>query len=384
MRLSPAAPEGWTSDGEAPGSPEAWADAFQRVLPDEFISKPVRGHWGLAVRAFRRVGTAVLEIEGGGYRSMRELHDALLAEPRFETFMLQERVANDPAIEELCGSQTLQTIRLITLAGDGGEPAEILTGYSKIVIGDAPVDNWHDGKAGNGSAAIDLESGSLHAALLPRDDELGRARVRRAPSNRRARDGIRAAALAGDGGRRRPCSGGVRAGACARLGHRPECGWAGPDRGERALGPDERVGRHARADAPARGVSALQASEEVAEGVGQRRVTAAHAARACQVHVVDRRKLEVRVRLPDDGSAAGEICIVDRGDVELERMNRAQEHVARHDAAIRELDVRSDASAIPRQQVQNAAGSDFRPRTCETCTSRRRRSAIERRRARSG
>jgi hypothetical protein len=168
---------GWTCDGEAPSGPEAWADAFQRVLPDEFISKPVRGHWGLAVRAFRRVGTAVLEIEGGGYRSMRELHDALLSEPRFETFMLQERVQNDPAIEELCGSQTLQTIRLITLAGDGDEAAEVLTGYSKIVTGDTPVDNWHDGKAGNGSAAIDLLSGRLHAALLPRDDGLGAREV---------------------------------------------------------------------------------------------------------------------------------------------------------------------------------------------------------------
>jgi hypothetical protein len=163
---------GWTTDGEAPRDDEAWARALERVLPAAFVSKPARGHFGLAVRTFERHGDHVLERGGVRPLPVAGLRANVLSERQFGTHLLQERIRNHHEIERLSGTSTLQTVRLITLTR-GAKGAELLFAYSKIVTGDARVDNFMDGSTGNGLSRIDLETGALEPALLPREDRLG-------------------------------------------------------------------------------------------------------------------------------------------------------------------------------------------------------------------
>lgn len=180
---------GWSADGESPFGEEAWADAFFRVLPAEFVSKPVNGHFGLGVRTFRREGANLFERGREEARKLGRLHRTLMSDPRFDAFLLQERVRNCEQIERLCGTRTLQTVRVITLLEGGG--VALLAAYSKIVAGDALVDNFRDGSTGNGTSLVDLDGGTLAPALVPRDDGLGMLHLAAHPRTGETIDGFR-------------------------------------------------------------------------------------------------------------------------------------------------------------------------------------------------
>jgi hypothetical protein len=171
---------GWTNDGDSPCGDEEWADALLRLLPGEFVSKPVEGHFGVDVRLLRRVGATVHEEGTETTGDLRDLRSKLLTEARFDALLLQQRIHNHQAVAQLSGTKTLQTVRVLTLLS-GGESVELLTAYSKIVGGDAPIDNIRDGSTGNGTAGLDLESGRLSAAKLPRKDGLGLVEVAEHP-----------------------------------------------------------------------------------------------------------------------------------------------------------------------------------------------------------
>jgi hypothetical protein len=121
-------------------------------------------------------------------QDLRGLHRTLVSDTRFNAFLLQERVRNCDEIERLCGTQTLQTVRLITLVESGG--TAVLAAYSKVVTGDALVDNFRDGSTGNGLSSIDLDHGTLGPALVPRDDGLGLLRLATHPRTGTPIDGF--------------------------------------------------------------------------------------------------------------------------------------------------------------------------------------------------
>jgi hypothetical protein len=171
---------GWTVDGETPRSDEAWSAALARVLPVDFVSKPARGHLGVGVRTFARRGDSVTERGGERAMPLAGLRADVLSERQFATHLFQERIRNHPEIARLAGTTTLQTIRAITLATHGEDP-ELLLAYSKIITGDATVDNFADGSRGNGTSKIDLASGTLGPALMPREDGLGLVELERHP-----------------------------------------------------------------------------------------------------------------------------------------------------------------------------------------------------------
>ena len=180
---------GWTADGESPCGEDAWAAALARVLPTDFVSKPVHGHFGIGVRAFRREGLNVYEHNHEEAQDFRELHRTLVSDTRFDAFLLQERVRNCDEIERLCGTRTLQTVRVITLVENGGAAA--LAACWKVVTGDELVDNFRDGATGNGLCSIDLDHGTLEPALIPRGDGLGLLRLAAHPRTGAAIDGFR-------------------------------------------------------------------------------------------------------------------------------------------------------------------------------------------------
>jgi hypothetical protein len=151
---------GLAADGGVLAGRDAWLDFLRTRLPDVCVVKPVRGHLGLLVRPLRRDGERFADGSGAAVTAA-ELYDWLGAQRApFKSFMFQERLAAHPSLVELSGTETLQTIRAITLVSGTGSPG-LLFASQKIVTGGAPIDNLHDGQTGNAVAEIELATGRL-------------------------------------------------------------------------------------------------------------------------------------------------------------------------------------------------------------------------------
>lgn len=170
---------GWTFDGTVPTTRAEWADALDRVLPPDFVSKPARGDFGDGVRAFERRGGRIFE-GGREVGDTAALYDAVLADRRYDGFVVQDRAWNHDVISALSGSRTLQTARIATLLERPGK-VSILYAELKVVTGESVVDNFRGGSNGNGISLIDLESGRLGPLVLSRHDMLGLVRADRHP-----------------------------------------------------------------------------------------------------------------------------------------------------------------------------------------------------------
>ena len=82
------------------------------------------------------------------------------ADPSYDTFVVQERLDNDPLLERLSGTRALQTVRAVTLVDDQRKP-HLLFACLKVVTGKGQSDNFDYGRSGNFLADIDLDSGRL-------------------------------------------------------------------------------------------------------------------------------------------------------------------------------------------------------------------------------
>lgn len=139
-------------------------------LPDEFVVKPSTGFHGEGVRVVVN-DRGRLSEPGGGPLDAAALHRALMHDPRFPCFLVQERLRNHPDVARLGNGRALQTVRLVTLVDrDGG--TRVLRGWLRISLGDEVVDNWRGGSTGNGAMTV-AEDGELGPLLMPRPDGLG-------------------------------------------------------------------------------------------------------------------------------------------------------------------------------------------------------------------
>jgi len=157
---------GWSRvSGRAIGERDAFASFVAGDLPAEFVVKPAWGLLGLDIRALARDGDT-LRDSGGRAVDPRELYDRLLASPDFDLYVVQERLRNHPAVEELVESPTLQTVRLNTLVRrDGG--VSLLGCMMKLATGTGDADNYRSGTSGNGLCDIDVEAGTLGPLMIP-------------------------------------------------------------------------------------------------------------------------------------------------------------------------------------------------------------------------
>lgn len=163
---------GWAADGRRLEGEDDWCSFFAEGLTDEFVLKPARSSYGIGVDVLVRDGHGFLDGRGRK-RSPAELYDALAVSSPFDAFVLQERLANNPVLERLSGTRTLQTLRLNTLVERGAAP-RILLAELKLVVGpEAVVDNLHGGRTGNISAEVSLADGTLAPATRASPQELG-------------------------------------------------------------------------------------------------------------------------------------------------------------------------------------------------------------------
>lgn len=144
--------------GVAVADREAFA-AFMEALPGDLVVKPSFGNRGGGIRLLAR-GERGFEDLRGGPVDLRALHDEIRAGDPSEVHLVQERLRNHPAVEEISGSPVLQTLRLVTIVRPDGS-VFLVTAVLKLVLGDADIDNFLGGATGNGYALVTLDDGRL-------------------------------------------------------------------------------------------------------------------------------------------------------------------------------------------------------------------------------
>ncbi len=153
-----ARPAGFTAEGGPLRDPGDWR-AFLATLPDEFVVKPSRGAYGRGVEIFRR--------EGGGFTGSATGHHpetlapaAFFTDPRYATFVVQERLHPHPAMAALSGTPYLQTVRVVTDVDARGE-SRVVFAMLRVIAGGAVVDNYDEGTNGNLLSYVDVAQGTL-------------------------------------------------------------------------------------------------------------------------------------------------------------------------------------------------------------------------------
>jgi hypothetical protein len=145
-------------------SPAEWERAIAEVLPDEWVVKPTEGRHGLGVRVVVRGENGLADGDGGPMDPAvlwRELHD----DPEFEAFVVQERIHNHPVVAGLSASETLNTVRIVTVVEASGEVVPLWASL-KLALSGGPVDNVRGGATGAAICQVGVEDGRLGAPFL--------------------------------------------------------------------------------------------------------------------------------------------------------------------------------------------------------------------------
>ncbi len=148
--------------------PVPWPSLFASALPAQFVIKPARGAYGRGVRVFVRGGPQeLIEVPGGRRWSAAELESALAAASRHRRWVVQERLHNHPELVALTGTETLQTVRVMTLVDAPGR-CMLACPHLKIASGGSATDNYRAGRAGNMIAYLRSQDGVVQHVVGPR------------------------------------------------------------------------------------------------------------------------------------------------------------------------------------------------------------------------
>lgn len=147
--------DGARTTGRGPQG-EAPEGAFGR----ELFSKPADANKGAGGRRWRWDGTAAWLDAGGQAFAWAALEAELAKQSCGQVVLLQECLANDPALAPVAG-RALCTVRLLTARPPGGAP-DITHAAFRTGVGDASTDNVSTGGIG---AAVDVATGRLTTAV---------------------------------------------------------------------------------------------------------------------------------------------------------------------------------------------------------------------------
>ena len=104
---------GWPYNGSALTTCDDWKRFFDSRLPSEFVIKPVQGAYGKGLNVFARSEKGFIDAFGKSYTA-QQLYDFMLLHPETDSFVIQQRLKNHPELIRLSGTQSLQTVRIIT------------------------------------------------------------------------------------------------------------------------------------------------------------------------------------------------------------------------------------------------------------------------------
>jgi hypothetical protein len=170
---------GWLRGGRPLSGREASIEALSQALPTTFICKPSSGVYGEDVTAWTRVGDGLVDHDSR-HLTFAQFYDALGSNPRYDRFVVQERLSNHPEILRLTATTGLQTLRLVTLVDSDGQ-IHMTDGALKLILGDQVIDNLRHGTTGNIFAPLGILRGQLTEAMAPSPDGVGWVCLRKHP-----------------------------------------------------------------------------------------------------------------------------------------------------------------------------------------------------------
>jgi hypothetical protein len=154
--------DGWSADGRRLDSFGEWQALFEDCLPAEFIVKPSTGSFSQSVNLFRRDGDVYRDFVGRPYQ-IADILDWMAGDPLYDSFVLQARLDNHAELVRLSGTDSLQTVRIISFI-DAVGGCRILHAHFKPITGPHLSDTFMDGLTGNVEAPVCLTDGRLESA----------------------------------------------------------------------------------------------------------------------------------------------------------------------------------------------------------------------------
>jgi hypothetical protein len=153
---------GWSYNNLVLATGNDWQRFFDVQLPSEFVIKPTRGAYGDGVNVFFRTSKGFTDAFKNLYTS-QQLYDAIVSHPKYDSFVVQQRLKSHPELIRLSDTQFLQTVRFVTFV-DSDNQCNILLAHLKPIIGENVIDNWQQGLTGNVEAIVSLDDGILKPA----------------------------------------------------------------------------------------------------------------------------------------------------------------------------------------------------------------------------
>lgn len=130
------------------------------VLPDaDLFVKPRSGSGGHRMERWDFIGEGRYRNARGVVMTRAELMEKLARQSLKDDFLVQPRLANHPALDDISNG-ALATVRLLTCRNEQGR-AEATNAAFRMAIGNSVVDNFHQGGL---ATAVDLKTGVIGIA----------------------------------------------------------------------------------------------------------------------------------------------------------------------------------------------------------------------------
>lgn len=130
------------------------------ALPEaDLFVKPRSGSGGHRMERWDFIGEGRYRNAHGEVLTRGELMEKLSRQSLKDDFLVQPRLANHPALDDISNG-ALATVRLLTCRNENGRP-EATNAAFRMAIGNAVVDNFHQGGL---ATAVDLQTGEIGIA----------------------------------------------------------------------------------------------------------------------------------------------------------------------------------------------------------------------------
>ena len=153
---------GWSYNGSFLKNRDEWKRFFDSRLPSDFVIKPAYGAYGRGVNIFSRTEEGFIDASARPYKAV-DIYDTMLSSAEDDSFLIQQRLRNHPELVRLSGTESLQTVRIITFVGSDYQ-CHILHAHFKPIIGQHVIDTFLQGLTGNVEAPVSLADGVLNPA----------------------------------------------------------------------------------------------------------------------------------------------------------------------------------------------------------------------------
>ncbi|MDY7032989.1 MAG: sugar-transfer associated ATP-grasp domain-containing protein [Thermodesulfobacteriota bacterium] len=162
---------GWSFNGSTLENKDDWNTFFDKDIPSEFVIKPSRGVYGKGINIYSKTNNGLHDPFGKSYK-IEDLYEIMYSDPRYNCFVIQERLKNHPELVRLTHIQFLQTTRIVTLFDTKGE-CQLLFAFFKPIIGQNVKDNFEWGRTGNLKGEVSLNTGTITSVETMMPNKLG-------------------------------------------------------------------------------------------------------------------------------------------------------------------------------------------------------------------